>query len=101
MGSLVRRGGTSLTTWPEAPRFRNLIAIYVAGGLVDPIVLKIEGMTCSHCVRAVKGALESVPGVSTVEVSLEKGTAEILGSPDVSGLLNAITGEGYVAAPLK
>jgi copper chaperone len=68
---------------------------------VDPIVLKIEGMTCNHCVRAVKGALEAVPGVSAVDVSLQNGTAEVMGAPDVTGLLNAITGEGYVAAPLR
>ena len=68
---------------------------------MDPIVLKIEGMTCNHCVRAVKGALEAVPGVSTVDVSLQNGTAEIMGSADVTGLLNAITGEGYVAVSLR
>jgi copper chaperone len=35
--------------------------------------LRIEGMTCGHCVMHVKQALAAVPGVEgPVEVSLEK-----------------------------
>lgn len=67
---------------------------------MDPIVLKIEGMTCIHCVRAVKGALEAESGVSTVEVSLENGTAEVIGTPDVIGLVTAVMGQGYGAKPV-
>ena len=37
--------------------------------------LTIKGMSCGHCVNAVTRALESVPGVARVEVSLEEGTA--------------------------
>ena len=37
--------------------------------------LKIKGMTCMGCVGSVKQVLESVPGVSTVNVSLEQGLA--------------------------
>jgi len=34
--------------------------------------MKIEGMSCSHCTGAVTRALEETPGVSNVQVSLEK-----------------------------
>lgn len=34
-------------------------------------VMKIEGMSCSHCTGAVTKALEEVTGVSNVQVSLE------------------------------
>lgn len=34
-------------------------------------VMKIEGMSCSHCTGAVTKALEETPGVSNVQVSLE------------------------------
>ena len=34
------------------------------------IQLKVAGMTCEHCVRAATQALQSVPGVEQVEVSL-------------------------------
>ena len=32
----------------------------------------IEGMMCDHCVKAVKGALEKIPGVVSADVSLEQ-----------------------------
>ncbi len=37
--------------------------------------LKIEGMTCQHCVMRVKKAVEELPGVSRTEVAI--GTARI------------------------
>ena len=47
------------------------------------IELKVEGMTCMHCVKAVTEALASVPGVTGApEVSLEKGSARVEGSAD-------------------
>jgi copper chaperone len=35
--------------------------------------LKIKGMSCQHCVGAVKKALEKIPGLSQVAVNLEAG----------------------------
>ena len=40
-------------------------------------VLKIEGMSCDHCVRAVKAALESVTGVKSADVNLKGKSAEV------------------------
>ena len=37
--------------------------------------LKIEGMTCGHCVRALEQALRAVPGVRHAEVAI--GSARI------------------------
>ena len=37
--------------------------------------LKIKGMSCQHCVGAVKKALEQFPGLSQVSVNLEAGQA--------------------------
>jgi copper chaperone len=31
--------------------------------------LKIEGMTCGHCVRSVRSALEGVPGTTVQDVN--------------------------------
>ena len=39
--------------------------------------IKIEGMKCMHCVAAVKGALESLDGVSSTQIILEDGVAII------------------------
>lgn len=40
--------------------------------------VKIKGMSCSHCVRAVKNAIEEIEGVSSVSVDLEKGEASFV-----------------------
>jgi copper chaperone len=37
--------------------------------------VKIKGMSCGHCVQAVKKALGQIEGVANVEVNLEKGEA--------------------------
>ncbi|MBR1420252.1 MAG: heavy metal translocating P-type ATPase [Selenomonadaceae bacterium] len=39
--------------------------------------LKIEGMMCQHCQKHVHDALSKMNGVSSVEVSLEKNSAEV------------------------
>ena len=37
--------------------------------------IKIKGMSCEHCVMAVKKALSGLPGVKEVHVDLKKGEA--------------------------
>ncbi|GAA5334935.1 CopZ family metallochaperone [Thermus hydrothermalis] len=60
--------------------------------------LKVEGMTCNHCVMAVKKALMKVPGVEKVEVSLERAEALVEGKADPEALIRAVEEEGYRAA---
>jgi copper chaperone len=63
-------------------------------------VLKIEGMTCGHCVRAVTEALESVEGVEHVNVNLADGRAVVDyrdGTATPGGLVVAVIVEGYMA----
>ncbi len=57
--------------------------------------LKIEGMMCGHCVSHVDAALHGVPGVDSVEVSLEGKCAKVTGSADVEALKSAVQGAGY------
>jgi copper chaperone len=60
------------------------------------IELKIEGMSCDHCVRAVTKALTKVPGVTrVVEVSLERGEATVDGEAAFEQLAAAVREEGY------
>ncbi len=62
------------------------------------IRLKIEGMSCGHCSKAVTEALAGVAGVTAVkEVSLERGEAIVEGTPNPEALLAAISEEGYQA----
>lgn len=60
--------------------------------------LKIDGMSCDHCVRAVSGALQQVSGVErVVEVSLERGEALVEGQAETTSLIAAVEEEGYSA----
>ncbi len=59
--------------------------------------LNIEGMTCGHCVSAVKRAIETLPGVTGAEVNLAEGWATIDGATDIQGLIAAVEEEGYAA----
>jgi len=39
--------------------------------------LKIQGMTCNHCVMRVAKALKTIPGVTDARVDLQKGEAVV------------------------
>ena len=64
------------------------------------ITLKVEGMTCGHCQKAVKEALEQVPGTQNVQVDLQKGLATLEGNVSSEHLIAAIVEEGYQASSL-
>jgi copper ion binding protein len=59
--------------------------------------LRIDGMSCEHCVAHVKNALEAVQGVKSADVSLNDKSAAIEHEDDVSLALlkTAVTEEGY------
>ncbi|MFN6130918.1 MAG: heavy-metal-associated domain-containing protein [Planctomycetota bacterium] len=59
--------------------------------------LKIDGMTCGHCQRAVEQALARVAGVAEVKVDLQRGTASVSGSANSGALVTAVQEEGYEA----
>ncbi|MCX7793095.1 MAG: cation transporter [Thermodesulfovibrionales bacterium] len=55
--------------------------------------LKIEGMSCQHCVMRVKKALESVKGVKSLMVEI--GRARVDCDCGKEDLIAAITKAGY------
>ncbi|MDR1863057.1 MAG: cation transporter [Treponema sp.] len=59
--------------------------------------LKIEGMSCEHCVKHVKEALEGVAGVISAQVSLKDKSAQVEHEDRVAleSLKAAVGGEGY------
>lgn len=62
------------------------------------ITIAVEGMSCEHCVRAVKSAVEAQKGVKAAEVSLEGKSARIVYDDIIIGpdaLKSAIVEEGY------
>ncbi len=65
---------------------------------MERVTLKIEGMTCSHCVHAVNGRLAKMPGVKVDHVEI--GSATLEHDPAVATLdaiEEAIADEGYTA----
>ncbi len=68
------------------------------------VVIPVEGMVCVACSATVKRALKSIDGVSNVEVSLEKRTAQVTYAPDKLSpdrLVAAINRAGYKAGTPK
>jgi copper chaperone len=59
--------------------------------------LNITGMTCGHCVAAVKKALEAVPGVQMADVNLERKEGVVKGHAAPESLIKAVENEGYEA----
>lgn len=65
---------------------------------MENLELTIEGMSCEHCVRAVKNRLATTPGVTVDEVGI--GTAKLRYDPaktNVEEIEEAIADEGYTA----
>ena len=62
-------------------------------------ILNVEGMSCNHCVAAVKKALENVDGVKEADVNLEDKKAEVKLDKEVSEevLVKAVEDAGYSA----
>ncbi len=59
-------------------------------------LLKIEGMSCGHCVMHVQSALEDVPGVKSAKVDLLERSAMVEGENlDDQALRAAVADAGY------
>jgi copper chaperone len=65
---------------------------------MERLHLTIEGMSCEHCVRAVRGRLERTDGVKVDDVNI--GSAVLDYDPaktSVDDIEEAIADEGYTA----
>ncbi|HII81396.1 MAG TPA: heavy-metal-associated domain-containing protein [Methanosarcina sp.] len=63
--------------------------------------IKVEGMSCGHCVMRVKKAIEGVQGVKKADVSLENKQAVVEfdeGKTDVEKIKAVIKETGYEPA---
>lgn len=70
----------------------------IKGGENMERVIKVNGMMCMHCVAHVKEALEKVPGVTNVVVSLESNNAIVQGDAKEEDLIKAVEDAGYQAS---
>lgn len=59
--------------------------------------IKVSGMKCEHCKKAVKKALLAMEGVDSVEVDLDTGITSISASKDIpmDKIKRAIRDAGY------
>jgi len=60
--------------------------------------LKIQGMTCNHCVMRVAKALKAVPGVQDAQVDLQKAEAVVTfddGKVASDAFARAVVDAGY------
>lgn len=63
-------------------------------------VIRVEGMTCGHCVGSVYKALEGVKEVANCSVSLNKHECYLIANKNtnIADVVNAIEAVGYLAS---
>ena len=63
----------------------------------QPVTLEISGMSCGHCVAAVKSALNAAPGVAVQDVTIGSATVKLepQTSPDI--VVEVVREAGYEA----
>jgi copper chaperone CopZ len=63
-------------------------------------VYAVAGMTCSHCVNAVRSEISAIPGVTEVEVDLGAGSVTIAADPlpSSAAVRAAVQAAGYELA---
>jgi copper chaperone len=44
---------------------------------MEKITLKVDGMSCNHCVNAIEGSVGKLEGVSSIKVNLSEGNVAI------------------------
>ncbi len=65
---------------------------------MEHLHLTIEGMSCEHCIRAVRGRLERTNGVRVEDVQIGSATIDYDPSrTNVDDIEEAIADEGYTA----
>ncbi len=65
-------------------------------------ILLVEGMSCGHCEKAVKDALEGLEGVSNVVVNLETKRVEVEGENLEDRILKeSVEDAGYEVVEIK
>jgi copper chaperone len=68
---------------------------------METVTIKVGGMTCGGCVASVKRVVQAVPGVESVDVSLDKGQAVVTydgAKAAPSAFKHAIAAAGFDAA---
>jgi copper chaperone len=60
----------------------------------------VDGMSCQHCRATISDAVQRVPGISGVQVDLDRGTVTVRGADaDDAAVRAAIDQAGYQVRP--
>jgi copper chaperone len=64
---------------------------------MEILALTVSGMSCEHCATAIRGEVQRLPGVTTVDVDIEGGTVTVSGEPlpAANSLRAAVEEAGY------
>jgi copper ion binding protein len=75
----------------------KLLSISFIEGESDMEKIKIQGMTCQHCVMSVTKALGALPGIKSLKVDLVKGEATFENPKNVTraAIQKAVEDAGY------
>ena len=60
-------------------------------------VLKVSGMSCGHCVRAITRAVQAGDPAAEVQIDLGAGEVRVASQQSLEALLQAIRDKGYEA----
>jgi len=55
----------------------------------------VPGISCGHCAAAITGEVSTVPGVTSVDVSVDDKTVTVAGEADRAAVEAAIVEAGY------
>lgn len=48
---------------------------------MEKSIVRVDGMSCEHCVKAVTAAVSALPGIGSLEVDLNAGTVAVEHDP--------------------
>jgi copper chaperone len=60
--------------------------------------IKVKGMTCQHCVKAVTLAVQALDPDALITIDLAQGKAEVTTHLNSQAVVEAISEEGYSAS---
>jgi copper chaperone len=65
---------------------------------MEKVILEVNGMSCEHCVKAIKNSLSEIDGIEKVDISLEEGTVTVeydTSKVEIENIKNIIEDAGY------
>ena len=94
---------SSVCVVTNALRLRKFKINFKEENKMNEKIIKIEGMHCEHCKMSVEKALNSIPGISKVEVDLENKMAKIEATDNVENekITDAIEEAGFNVVEIK